>query len=336
MNAGVDRVRSLVDRRGQVANRDVAAALQVSPATAHRWLHALTIAGVLLREGAGRTARYRLRPLKRRFRLSGLQEDTAWGALATQIARIRPLGDDAAQTLRYAATEILNNAIDHSRGRTVTVTVEFGAGGATIVQIADDGVGVFHRLCADFGFGSAHDAIVQLEKGKLTSAPEQHSGEGLFFTSKAVSRFRLEGQGTAWIVDGVVGDSAIAPSPVLRGTQVTLELIPGHLPSLVEVFARFTDAETLRFNRTRTTIKLSTIGRALVSRSEARRVGEGLLKFEHVTLDFTGVDVAGQGFCDEIFRVFARQHPQVKLEPVGMNDAVAFMVARARAAAAGR
>ena len=47
-------------------------------------------------------------------------------------------------------------------------------------------------------------------------------------------------------------------------------------------------------------------------------------------LDFSGVEVVGQGFCDEVFRVFARQHPEITLEPVGMNDTVAFMVARAR------
>jgi hypothetical protein len=57
-----------------------------------------------------------------------------------------------------------------------------------------------------------------------------------------------------------------------------------------------------------------------------------LTDFRHVTLDFSGVEMVGQGFCDEVFRVFARAHPEVALEPVGMNDAVTFMVARARAA----
>jgi hypothetical protein len=70
----------------------------------------------------------------------------------------------------------------------------------------------------------------------------------------------------------------------------------------------------------------------LVSRSEARRLLQRVTEFTHVTLDFSGIDVVGQGFCDEIFRVFARSHPEIALEPVGMNDAVAFMVARARAA----
>ncbi|MBY0274418.1 STAS-like domain-containing protein [Candidatus Binatia bacterium] len=73
--------------------------------------------------------------------------------------------------------------------------------------------------------------------------------------------------------------------------------------------------------------------RALVSRSEAKRLVLRLTECRHVTLDFSGVDVVGQGFCDEVFRVFARAHPELVLEPTGMNDTVAFMVARARAAA---
>ncbi len=71
-----------------------------------------------------------------------------------------------------------------------------------------------------------------------------------------------------------------------------------------------------------------------VSRSEAKRLVARLPEFRHVTLEFSGVDVVGQGFCDEVFRVFAHAHADVGLEPVGMNDTVAFMVARARAAAA--
>jgi len=77
--------------------------------------------------------------------------------------------------------------------------------------------------------------------------------------------------------------------------------------------------------------QVSRLGSTLMSRSEARRVVQRLTDFTHAVLDFTGVDVVGQGFCDEVFRVFARGHPEVTLEPVGMNDAIAFMIARARA-----
>jgi anti-sigma regulatory factor (Ser/Thr protein kinase) len=276
-----------------------------------------------------------MRRVRHRFRLAGLEEDRAWERVAADIARVRSLAPEEADSLRYAASEMINNAIDHSRGRWVTVTAELEARGTTVVTVRDDGVGVFQRVCADFGFASAHEAIVQLEKGRLTSDPARHSGEGLFFSSKAVSRFRLESQRTAWIVDNLVGDSAIAPSPVRAGTQVVLTVMRGRTPRLADVFAAHTDPDTLRFTRTRTTVKLGTLGATLVSRSEAKRITQRLAEFAHAVLDFSGVETVGQGFCDEIFRVFARQHPEMTLEPVGMNDAVAFMVARARAAADG-
>jgi anti-sigma regulatory factor (Ser/Thr protein kinase) len=334
MSNAADRVRQLVDRRGEIQNSDVASALGVSPATAHRLLQALVLGGALQRHGKGRATRYRLRALQRRFRLKDLDEHRVWDEVAAEIARIRPLQPDVARSLAYAASEILNNAVDHSRGRAVEVAVSFDKRGSTVTTIKDDGIGVFRRVCEDFGYATPQDAIVQLEKGKLTSDPDRHSGEGLFFSSKAVTRFRLESQGVAWVVDNQVQDSGIAPSDVGRGTRVRLETVPGHVPRLEDLFATYTDPATLQFARTRATIKLAALGTVLVSRSEAKRLVVRLTDFRHVTLDFAGIEVVGQGFCDEVFRVFARAHPEVALEPVGMNDTVAFMVARARAAAA--
>lgn len=334
MTSAAERIRRLVDRRGEIQNREVASALHVSPATAHRLLQAMVLGGTLERHGRGPASRYRLRTIRHRFRRESLDEHQAWEEIATEIARIRPLPADATRSLAYAASEILNNAIDHSRGRTVDVTVEFAKDGATVTTIKDDGVGVFRRVCEDFGYATPADAIVQLEKGKLTSDPTRHSGEGLFFSSKAVTAFRLESQGVAWVVDGRARDSGIAPSEVRRGTRVRLEVAPAQVPRLEDLFAAYTDPTTLEFARTRTTVKLAALGSVLVSRSEAKRVIARLTAFRHVTLDFAGVEVVGQGFCDEVFRVFAHAHPEVALEPVGMNDTIAFMVGRARAAAA--
>src|SRR5262249_21147897 len=159
-----------------------------------------------------------------RFPRARLDEHKVWEGVAAEIARVRPLDPEAARSLAYAASEVLNNAVDHSGGRAVEVSVAFERGGATAVAIRGDGIGVWKRLCRDFGFATPNDAIVQLEKGKLTSDPERHSGEGLFFSSKAVTRFRLESQGTAWIVDNEVGDSAVGPSDAKKGTTVRLEV----------------------------------------------------------------------------------------------------------------
>jgi anti-sigma regulatory factor (Ser/Thr protein kinase) len=329
MEDGAQKVRALVEKSGEIANRDVARGLGISPATSHRLLSAMVTSGILERQGKGRSAHYRLRGVRRRFKLQGLEEDRAWRLVAEDIARIRPLSEEEAQSLRYAATEVINNAIDHSDGTSVEISASFEAAGVTVTTVRDDGVGVFTRLCRDFHFVSSHAAIVQLEKGRLTSDPSRHSGEGLFFSSKAVARFRLESDGVAWIVDNLVGDSAIGASSVKKGTQVVLEVVRERTPRLTDVFAAYTDPETLKFARTRSTIKLGALGTSLISRSEAKRVTERLAEFAHAVLDFSGVEVVGQGFCDEVFRIFGREHPEVTLEPVGMNDAVAFMVARA-------
>ena len=83
------------------------------------------------------------------------------------------------------------------------------------------------------------------------------------------------------------------------------------------------------FSKTRTIVRLFTIGTEFVSRSQAKRLVRGLERFREVVLDFDGVDLVGQGFADEIFRVWARRHPEVRLVPTGMSEPIAFMVERA-------
>ncbi len=55
----------------------------------------------------------------------------------------------------------------------------------------------------------------------------------------------------------------------------------------------------------------------------------GLEKFSVVTLDFAGVQGVGQGFADEVFRVWARAHPETELQPINMIAPVEMMVRRA-------
>jgi len=76
-------------------------------------------------------------------------------------------------------------------------------------------------------------------------------------------------------------------------------------------------------------VRLYAIGTEFVSRSQAKRLVHGLERFREVVLDFEGVDLVGQGFADEVFRVWARQHPEVRLIPTGMSEPIAFMVERA-------
>jgi len=51
-------------------------------------------------------------------------------------------------------------------------------------------------------------------------------------------------------------------------------------------------------------------------------------KFEKIILDFDGVKTVGQGFVDEIFRVFKREHLNIGIEYINANNDVEFMIKR--------
>jgi hypothetical protein len=87
--------------------------------------------------------------------------------------------------------------------------------------------------------------------------------------------------------------------------------------------------------RTRTVVRLSTLGIRLMSRAEAKRMLDELDTCHEVVPDFGGVEAVGQGFADEVFRVWTRAHAEVRLQPLNMNENVEFMVRRALAAAEG-
>ena len=69
-------------------------------------------------------------------------------------------------------------------------------------------------------------------------------------------------------------------------------------------------------------------GEKLVSRSQAKRVARRFEKFRHVVLDFEGVAQIGQAFADELFRVFALEHPTVRLTPINTSPLVGQMISR--------
>lgn len=51
-------------------------------------------------------------------------------------------------------------------------------------------------------------------------------------------------------------------------------------------------------------------------------------EFTEIDVDFAGEEDVGQGFVDELLRVWPREHPSQTINPINMNDAVEFMVER--------
>ena len=67
-----------------------------------------------------------------------------------------------------------------------------------------------------------------------------------------------------------------------------------------------------------------------VSRSQARRLCERFDEFEEVILDFNEVDNIGQAFAHEIFNVFQKKHPDLKLVVKNAVPYVAGMIERVK------
>lgn len=324
-----DTIRELTDRQSRIRNRDVVAELDhaISRQAVSQHLHEMVANGELRKVGAGRATRYeRVVLVARTYSTAGLAEHQVWQELVDEVDVLRDVPETAASTLSYVFTEMLNNAIDHSGSSTVDVRLRT-EGRYVVIEVEDSGVGVFAKVVEAIGADSPLEGAQRLTLGKFTTWPERHTGEGIFFSSRAAQVFLIEANGVRWTVDNERDDWAIGEVPDREGTLVRFSVDPERAVRLADLFARFTDEE-YRFDTTTTVIKLFEAGTRFVSRSEAKRLAAGLEPFDHVVVDFNGVTDVGQGFVDELFRVWASAHPDKELEPINMSEAVRFMVER--------
>jgi anti-sigma regulatory factor (Ser/Thr protein kinase)/biotin operon repressor len=258
----------------------------------------------------------------------GIAEHEMWAQVKASFpAEISDLSGETRDALEYAVTEMLNNAIDHSSGTSVSLSVLFDDTNVEVV-VTDDGVGAFHHVQEHFDLPSEMDAIAHIAKGQQTTLPERHTGQGLFFTSRVVDTFEVAAGAHAWQVDNLRNDTAIAPSIIQRGTRVILRTALRGTRSPKMVFDMYADPADHKFDRANFRVSLIGSGTSFVSRSEAKRLAAGLESYEAVELDFANVATVGQGFVDELFRVWAAQHPDTTLSVTNASEEVAYMVNR--------
>lgn len=321
--------RRLLLKKGSFSSGDLARAARISRQAVHRHIRAMLDAGTISLRGAGRSARYfpPARTFRRRLLRDGLAESDVWEEIRKAVP---DLGErrvaNAKAVLAYAFTEMLNNAIDHSGSREVEVSFEIVDQLAKFT-VADDGIGVYENVRSKFKLGSVIAALQEISKGKVTTQADRHTGEGIFFTSKAGDLFQLEANGLQWSVDNRRQDTAIAEVPNVSGTRVRFELGLETTKTMDAIFAEYSE-QSFQFDTSRIVVKLFERGVDFVSRSEAKRVVAGLERFRHVIVDFRGIDSIGQGFADEIFRVWAEAHPEVRIDSINMRDPVRIMVER--------
>ena len=291
----------------------------------------------LVKDGSTKSSRYSLPKnsqylgdsVLERFTNKNLEEHKVQEEIENVFPVLMTLPENIKSIFDYAFSEMVNNAIEHSKSKHIDINVQI-ANKSLIFSVRDFGIGVFRNIVKKRKLRQETEAIQDLLKGKTTTSPKAHSGEGIFFTSNIADLFELESFGWKLTRDNRIPDIFIFSNlRSKKGTIVTFKIRLNSTKHLIDVFRQFQSSQNeYAFDKTEIKVKLYTMGTVYISRSQARRVLAGLDKFKLIILDFQKVPTIGQAFADEVFRVFKNAHPAIKIQTVNTNEAILFMINR--------
>jgi len=293
--------------------------------------------GVLLKGGSTASAFYALpvnsdsieETIKLRLKRTQIEEHTVFNKLRDRYNFVKGLSENIQSILFYAFTEMLNNAIEHSKSENIEIEIKKENSNITFI-VNDFGIGVFKNVMKQRKLRSEIEAMQDILKGKTTTQPHSHTGEGIFFTSKIADIFLLESFGYRLRVDNLIKDVFFEElKPIKNGTRVVFTISNQSQKHLNDVFNKFVvNPGEPGFNKTEILVRLFTQGTIYISRSQARRILSGLEKYESIVLDYDKVSTVGQAFADEIYRVFRENHPGIIMDSINMIEPVKFMIDR--------
>jgi len=297
---------------------------------AHQYLRREIENGNIIRTGRTRWTRYFLakgnhiefiEKIK-----SGLEEDKIWSKYVKPLILSYP--ENIYRISAYGFTEIFNNAIDHSKGTTIFTDIKI-SDNTLVIRVMDNGVGIFNKIQHALKLDSIKESILHLSKGKFTTDPANHTGEGIFFTSRMFDSFSIFSSDMYYTFENE--DWFLSPEKnenFGEGTLIEMVISLDSKKSPGEVFGEYTDQE-IGFGKTIVAVALSADpDDPHVSRSQAKRLLIGLEKFKTVVLDFKGVKSVGQAFVDEVFRVFNNEYPDIKIHYINADDEIDSMIKR--------
>lgn len=328
----------IVDNLGQHKSdiaRLTADHFQITRAAVARHIGLLVKRNILKTSGKTKARTYELVPLvdqELNFPTNGLQEDVVWREYISPLFP-KDTQENILTICNYGFTEMLNNAIEHSESATVTVGLRIDAANICLF-VQDNGVGIFQKIMQKFHLHDARHALLELSKGKLTTAASGHTGQGIFFTSRIFDQFVFWANGFSFHRFGKDDDWLFEPTDSRhhKGTVVMMMISPRATQIANEVISQYaSELHDYGFTKTHVPLMLAKYeGEQLISRSQAKRLMLRVDQFKEVLLDFTGIATIGQAFADQIFRVYAREHRDMRIVPVNANDEIKEMIERAK------
>jgi len=304
---------------GQVATR-----LGISRQAAFSHLTALAEQGLAERIGRGRGTRYRARRADALdsqavdmgaaiLRLRIAPDDAPWEELAAR-APFDGMSACASRLFAGALERLLRGARERDPEGAPQLAV-FDQHEHVLLELTDAGEGFFEASRRRLAASSAGEARLLLSKGL--------GDEDLRWLTGAADDFEVESGGLRWRFDNLRADQALGSLDTPRpGTRVRFCADPLRPMNIDALGSSPSPAHAL--------VRLFASADVFPSRDEGRDLMQGLEDCERVVLDFGGVREIGEGFADEIFRLWAGVHPHVRLHPIRMRACVAEAILRVR------
>lgn len=298
-----------------------------------RHIHILDEERLIHIEGKTNDRIYSLAPIaEERFQIpinNDLAEDKVWREYVRPL--LEGVQTNVLEICEYGISEMVNNVRDHSQGDELDITISYKPDQIMFI-VRDDGIGIFRKIQNELGLDDPLHVILELAKGKLTTDPQRHSGEGIFFTSRMFDNFGIASGNVLFLHTESSGDWAEQIVDILiDGTLIRMIIDPLSIRTRREIYSMYESEEDMSFSKTKVPVRLIRYGdENLISRSQAKRLLARFDRFQEVYLDFLGVEEIGQSFADEIFRVYQTAHPDINLVPYRANDNVINMINRAK------
>ncbi|MBN1521969.1 MAG: ATP-binding protein, partial [Candidatus Aureabacteria bacterium] len=211
-------IMKVLEKNGEVRASDVVKKTGFSRAYVNRFFQELRDEGKIILIGKANRARYvlatgksveaarkKIKKLHLILNNKGLAEDKVLDDIKKRTGIFFELSSTVSNIVDYAFTEILNNAIEHSLSEKIDIMMEKDDTHIRF-RVDDQGIGIFNNIIEKRGLSNAIEAIQDLLKGKQTTAPDEHSGEGIFFTSKCADTLVIKSSEKKLVFNNLIND----------------------------------------------------------------------------------------------------------------------------------
>ena len=182
-----------LQENGPSSGAAIAETLTITRQAVNKHIKKLVLEGRVQKTGSTKRALYFLTEEKapekqapkyqKKYQIKKMQEDEIYNEFSLIMNLKNNLSPAAHSIVNYAFTEMVNNVIEHSDSENCLISAELDAYSFSFT-VRDFGIGIFARIAEYYELTSEEAGMQELLKGKRTSLPDRHTGEGVFLPQR--------------------------------------------------------------------------------------------------------------------------------------------------------